>query len=226
MSVRLQADLGQLSTTTGFQKNVIYESIVTTLNADYTSNAAPMGIILQDEKHLILTIFNTSKTLQNLKTTQCAVINFTHDIALFYKTVFKKSLFMENLPSEWFIPAKVVSAKKLHAADATLEVLAVTFKPLKDEKTLVTCSIEHLTSSTVGVSQLYSRAFALTLEALIHATRIETYSTNPQKQTQTTKLIEQVFDYAQIVARIAPNSIYTTVMADLQKQIVFWRKPQ
>jgi len=225
MSMRFQADLGQLSTF-GFQKTVIYESIVTTLNSDCTSNAAPMGITLQDEKHLTLTIFNTSKTLQNLKTNPCAVINFTCDIELFYKTVFKKTLFTGNLPLEWFVPAEYVAAKKLQVAEVALEVTVIDSKPLNDEKTLVICRIEHLTSSPIGVSQLYSRAFALTLEALINATRIETYHTNSQKQAQTNKLAEQIFDYAQIVERVAPNSIYTTVMVEMQKQIALWRQPQ
>ena len=223
MSVRFQADLGQLSTF-GFQKDVIYESIVSTLNSDSTSNAAPMGITIQDEQHLSLTIFNTSKTLQNLKTTRCAVINFTHDIELFYKTVFKKTNPPGSVPLEWFVPSEVVTAKKLRAAEVALEVSVVDFKPLNNEKTIVTCSIKHQTTSLVGTPQLYSRALALTLEALIHATRIEIYLTNSQKQTEIIKLTEQIFDYAQIVERVAPNSTYTTVMANLQKQILLWRQ--
>ena len=221
MTVRFQADLEKLSSF-NFKKNVIYESIASTLNSNHTSNAAPMGITIQDEKHLSLTIFNTSKTLQNLKTTQCGVINFTDDIEVFYRSVFKKTNPEGKVPSEWFIQADSVAAKKLRAAYTALEVLTVDFKPLNDEKTKVLCRVTHITSET-NYPQPYSRALALTLEALIHATRIEAYCANPQKQAETDKLIKQICDYAQTVNRVAPSSIYTTVIADLQKQIALWR---
>jgi hypothetical protein len=182
-----------------------------------------MGIKIPDEKHLTLTIFNTSTTLQNLKTTKCAAINFTRDIEVFYKSVFKEANPEKKVPAEWFIQTDSVKAPKLQFADTTLEVLAVDFKPIGTEKTEVTCRIEHITSE-VMYPQPYNRAAALTLEAIIHGTRIETYLNIPQKQTETAKLLEKIHDYADIVERVAPNSIYTVVMADLQKRITLWRQ--
>ncbi|MCL2358386.1 MAG: DUF447 family protein [Nitrososphaerota archaeon] len=222
MTVRFQADLEKLSSF-NFKKNVIYESIISTPNPDHTPNTAPMGVTMLDEKHLTLTIFNTSKTLRNLKTAQCAVINLTSDIEVFYKSTFKEINPEGKVPSEWFVQANFVKAPKLRDTDAALEVLIVNFKPIDDEKTEVTCRVQHITSKA-SYPQPYSRAMALTLETLIHATRIEAYLKIPQKQTETAKLIEKIRDYADIVERVAPNSIYTLVLDDLQKRIALWRQ--
>jgi hypothetical protein len=193
----------------GFNKDVIYESIASTFNPDETPNAAPMGIKMQDETHLSLDIFNTSSTLRNMKTKKYAVINLTSDIDAFYKSAFKEANPGKKVPHEWFVKSDFVEAPKLRFADAAVE-------------TAVSCRVEHVTS-TAKYPQVYSRATALTLEAIIHATRVEVYLNSPQKQKETANLIEKIQDCAGVVERVAPNSIYTAVLADLLKRIGSWR---
>jgi hypothetical protein len=72
-----------LITDLGFSKGIIFETIVTTFDAEGNPNAAPMGVILEDEQTLGLSIFNSSLTSYNLKTSGCSVINLTIDIAIF-----------------------------------------------------------------------------------------------------------------------------------------------
>ncbi|MDR0373463.1 MAG: DUF447 family protein [Nitrososphaerota archaeon] len=223
MMVRFQTDLMVQLSDFGFKKGVIYESIVSTLNPDSTPNAAPMGIKIQDEKHLSLNIFNTSATLLNLKAKKCAVINFTGDIEIFYKSTFKEANPNGKVPAEWFVQADFVEAPKLRFADIIVEASAMDFKQIGSEKTEITCRTEHITSEA-KYPQLYSRAVALTIEAIIHGTRVKTCINNPQKQVDTAKLVEKIRDYADVVERVAPNSIYTTVLNDLQKRIEMWRK--
>ncbi|MDR1992339.1 MAG: DUF447 family protein [Nitrososphaerota archaeon] len=223
MTARFQADVKEKLSEFGFKKAVIYESIVSTSNPDKTPNAAPMGIKLIDDKYLNLTIFNSSTTLQNLKTQKCAVINFTDDIEIFYKSAFKKTKLPNKNMAHWFVQAEFVEAPKLRVANLTLEVSVIDFKPLDTEKTKVTCKIEHTTSQSMH-PQLYSRAATLTLEAVIHGTRIETYLNKPQKQTEIIQLMEKIHDCTDVVERVAPNSIYTTILSDLQKQITLWRQ--
>ena len=48
----------------GFLKGIIAETIVSTYNDDKTPNAAPMGILMEDEHHLTIDLFNSTITQQ------------------------------------------------------------------------------------------------------------------------------------------------------------------
>jgi hypothetical protein len=87
----------------GFKAGVISEAIVTTYNADGSANAAPMGLKLIDEVHLSMSVFNSSKTCQNLKAKKSAVVNLTSDIDVFYKSAIKDANRNGILPAEWFV---------------------------------------------------------------------------------------------------------------------------
>ena len=50
----------------GFSTDIISETIVSTYNSDGTSNAAPMGVIMKDSNHVIINIFASALTHQNL----------------------------------------------------------------------------------------------------------------------------------------------------------------
>jgi hypothetical protein len=223
MSVRLRADLMGKLTEFGFKKGIIYESIVSTSNPDGSANAAPMGVKMQDETHLVLTIFNTFATLRNLKAKKSAAVNFTGDIEVFYKSAFKEASPGGRVPAEWFAKSDFVEAPRLRFADTAVEVSAISFRPVGNEKTEVTCRVEHIAWET-KYPQVYSRAAALTLEAIIHGTRVEAYINNPQKQGEAAKLIDKIRDCADVVKRVAPDSVYTEVLADLLKRIDMWRQ--
>ena len=77
---------------------------------------------MEDEQTLSLNIFNSSLTSHNLKTSGCAVINLTSDIAIFYRSTFKEANPDGKLPLEWFEKAESVNAPKLRWADATVDV--------------------------------------------------------------------------------------------------------
>jgi len=76
---------------------------------------------------------------------------------------------------------------------------------------------------TKKFSQVYCRAMPLTLEAITHATRVKAFINQPQKQKEVTKLTETIQGYSNIVGRVAPNSQYTTILADLLQRIDSWR---
>jgi len=62
---------------------MILEGIVTTRNADATTNVAPMGPIVDaNMTSLILRPFQTSTTYANLKRTSCGVLHVTDDVLL------------------------------------------------------------------------------------------------------------------------------------------------
>ena len=206
----------------GFLKDVIAECIVSTYNRDEKPDAAPMGVIMEDEHHLIVNLYNSSTTCSNIKANRCAVVNLTSNIEVFYKTAFKEANPDGKLPQEWFEKAKAVNAPKLRFADATIDVSVNDITPIDTEKTRAVCNVE-IVQATQKFPQVHCRAMDATLEAIIHATRVKVFLNDERKQKQVSKLLEQIDNCDDIVNRVAPNSVYSLVMADLIKRIDPWR---
>lgn len=206
----------------GFRKGTCCETIVSTYNADGTSNAAPIGLKLLDEQHLSMSIFNTSSTCRNIKEKKCAIVNLTSDIEVFYKSALKEANSGGKVPAEWFVTAKVVEAPKLCSADASVEVSVADMELDGIERTQFLCKVELLTAEE-QLPQVYCRAMPLTVEAITHATRVKAFINHPEKQKEVTKLIETIQNHAYVVERVAPYSQYTRVLDDLLKRINSWR---
>ncbi len=62
-----------------------------------------------------------------------------------------------------------------------------------------------------------------TLEAIIHATRVKAFLNDEGEQKQVSKLLKLIDNCNDVVNRVAPNSSYSIVMADLMKRIDSWR---
>jgi len=206
----------------GFVKGVIFETIVSTYNRDGTPNIAPMGVIMQDPQTISLNLFNLSTTSRNLKANKCGVINLTNNIELFYKTAFKEANPDGKLPQEWFEKAEAVNAPKLRLAGAAVAVSVIDMEPIGAEKTKFLCKIERINAAKM-CPQVYCRAMSATLEAIIHATRVKSFINEQSKQKDVSKLLEIIENSNDVVNRVAPNSAYSAVMADLMKRIDSWR---
>ena len=206
----------------GFLKGVIAECIVSTYNVDRKPDAAPMGVIMEDEQHLIVNLFNSSTTCSNIKANGCAVVNLTSNIEVFYKTAFKEANPNGKLPQEWFKKAKTVNAPKLRFADAAIDVSVTEMTPIGTEKTRAMCNVE-LVQAKRKFPQVHCRAMDATLEAIIHATRVKAFLNDEGKQKKVSKLLAQIDNCDDVVSRVAPNSVYSIVMADLMKRIDLWR---
>ena len=207
----------------GFLKGMIAECIVSTYNIDGKPSAAPMGVIMEDEQHLIIHLFNSSTTCSNIKANRCAIINLTSNIEVFYKITFKEANIDGQLPQGWFEKAKTVNAPKLRLADATIDVLVSDLAPIGTLKTRATCDVE-LVQAILKFPQVHCRAMAATLEAIIHATRVRAFVNEEGEQKQVSKLLELIDNCNNVVNRVAPNSSYSLVMADLMKRINSWRR--
>jgi hypothetical protein len=209
----------------GFAKGVIFETILSTYNGNGAPNAAPMGVTMQDPQNLTFNLFNSSATSHNLKANKCGVINLTSNIEIFYKTAFKEANPNGKLPPEWFEKAQTVNAPKLCLADATVEVSVAGMEPIGEEKTKVFLNVERI-NVVQSYPKVYNRAMALTLEAIIHATRVKAFANIAQEKERVGKLLEMIKNSDEIVNRVAPNSAYSMVMADLMKRIDSWRNRQ
>ena len=208
----------------GFSKGAIVETIVSTYSADGQANAAPMGAVMKNTQHIAIRIYVSSLTYKNLQSKRCAVVNVTSDPEVFYHTAFKETNQNGRLPQDWFEKAEVVDAPRLRAADAIIEVAVADIQPFDSERADVVYEAKLVQASSV-LPKAYSRALFATIEAIVHATRVKAFirHADKQKREQALKLIETIRECNNVVNRVAPNSRYSEIMADLNQRINSWR---
>ena len=208
----------------GFSNRIIVETIVSTYNADGQANAAPMGVIMTSPQHIVLRIYVSSLTYKNLQSKRCAVINVTSDPEVFYRTAFKEANLEGRVPQELFGKAETVDAPRLRTANAFIEVAVADIQPFDAERAEAICEVKLVQASSV-LPKAYCRAMSATIEAIIHATRVKAFirHADKQKREQALKLLEKIKECHDVVNRVAPNSRYSEVMADLNEQIDSWR---
>ena len=208
----------------GFSKGVIVETVVSTYTVVGQPNAAPMGVIMENAQRIMLRIYTSSLTYENLQSKRCAVVNVTSDPELFYRTAFKEANPKGRIPQEWFEKAENIDAPRIHTADAHIEVAVADITPFDAERAEVLCNIKFAKASNV-LPKVYCRASFATIEAIVHATRVKAFMTegDRQKREQALKLVEIIKEHHDVVDRVAPNSRYSEIMADLDKRIKSWR---
>jgi len=208
----------------GFSQGLIVETVVSTYNLDGEANAAPMGVTMENPQRVVLRIYTSSLTYKNLQSKKMGVVNVTYDPELFYRTAFKEANPNGRVPQDWFEKAKTVDAPKLRAADAHIEVTVANIREFNSERVEVVCDVKHVQAIRVS-PKAYCRALFATVEAIVHATRIEAFimHENRQKREQAFKLLETIKDCIDVVNRVAPNSRYSEIMADLNQRINSWR---
>ncbi|MCW4009860.1 MAG: DUF447 family protein [Candidatus Bathyarchaeota archaeon] len=206
----------------GFSRNTIAETIVSTYSRDGKPNAAPMGATMENDAQLVISVFDSSLTSQNLRLTRCAVVNLTSDIDVFYKATFKEANPNGILPLEWFKQAVAVNAPQLCMAEATVEVAVADITPIDAQKSKVTCNIKRVNAEP-AFPKAPCRAFSATLEAIIYATRVKAFADNPAEKPRVGKLVDLIGNCSDVVERTAPNSPYSGVMKDLTVRVNLWR---
>jgi hypothetical protein len=71
--------------------------------------------------------------------------------------------------------------------------------------------------------KVYCRASSATIEAVIHATRVKVLISDKNKRKYVHRLLEMIKSCNDVVDRVAPNSRYSEIMADLTKRVDSWR---
>jgi len=210
-------------TSLGFLKNVIVETIVSTYNANGQPNAAPMGVKTEDATHVVIRPYTSTLTYKNLQSKKCAVINVTSNPELYYRTAFKETNPKAEVSHDWFENAEAVDAPRLRVADAFIEVSVAHIKSLDAERAEVLCDVQ-LVKAPSSLPKAYCRATFATIEAIIHATRVRLFlAGDRQMREQAYKLIELIEHYNAVVDRVAPQSRYSRIMADLTQKVNSWR---
>ncbi|MCK5628810.1 DUF447 family protein [Candidatus Bathyarchaeota archaeon] len=207
----------------GFLKDEVVETIVSTYDSQRIPNAAPMGAIMGSQDHIIIRPFLSSSTYRNLKTKRCAVVNITSNAKVYYITGIKESNPSGRIPQEMFGKAKMVDAPKLAKIDALAEVSVLKISPFDDKRAEVLCKVKRIEASKT-LPKAYSRALYATIEAIIHATRVKVFLDDDKERQRVLELIEKIRGCHDVVNRVAPNSVYSKILADLTRRIESWRE--
>ncbi len=206
----------------GFCKDTIVETIVSTYSMNGQPNASPMGAIMEDEKHILIRLFNSSQTYKNFLAKKCAVVNVTSNADLFYRTALKEVNPEGTISTECFEKAETVCAPRLCSAEAAIEVIVSAMSPISPEKTQATCNVKLIEATNIP-PKAYSRALSATIEAIVHATRVKVFNNDKQKQEKVNELLSMINNCSDVVHRTAPNSSYSRIMDDLTRRIALWR---
>jgi len=202
----------------GFKKGVVVETILSSYNADGSSNAAPMGATMIDEKHVAVTFYNSSRTFANVKAEKSAVLNITTDIWVYYRTALKESNAEGRLPDEWFAVTDMMKAPRLRSAEATIELKLIELTALGKDKTRAVFAADK-TDAVQGYPKAYSRAFGATVEAIVHATHIKALNDGASQRKLVETLLLQIQMCRDVICRVAPGSAYEKVIDDLLKRV-------
>ena len=171
----------------GFQKNWIYEVIVTTQSASgtqYPAHSAPVGVWTPDLKSVKFKLY-PSKTLRNLAGNPVLTVSFPSGVQAFQdaskskKLKYARTKFGYSLAGLSFIELKITGARK--TGEAVEFTASVTGSRLKKD------------------TRLFNRAEYMTLEYLI-------------KKTKPNAAEKELEEYRRVISKVAPESIYTKIV--------------
>ena len=210
-------------TSLGFVKEGIFETVVSTYRPDGRPNAAPMGVMLEDDECLSIRPFKSTLTYRCLMDKMAAALNITSDPLVYYRSVFKDANPGGELPEEWFEKAEVVDAPRLRAAEASVEVDVVRCEDVGGVRAKILCRVRRIYLGGGCHVRAYSRAVHAAMESIIHATRIK-FLLSKEERDKADRLVELVYHYDSVVRRVAPHSVYSDIMDGLVSRIEAWRR--
>jgi hypothetical protein len=140
---------------------MIYETIVTSVDAQGLAHIAPFGI-REEEGRIVIAPFRPSATLDNLLTSRTAVVNFTDDVRIFAGALTGRV--------EWpLATAKKINGYVLEGALAHRELELVEVREDAQRPQLVFCVVHEETHSPF---KGFNRAQAAVIELAILVSRL------------------------------------------------------
>ena len=147
-------------------KPMILEAIVTTQNSQGQTHIAPMGIHDIGAELLLVLPFRPSKTLDNLTSTRCAVINYCDDVRIFAGCLTGR----RNWPLQ---PAEKIPGRYLSQALSHVEVELLR---TEDDETRPRLYCKTVHTVNHGPFRGFNRAQFSVLEAAILVSRLSMLS--------------------------------------------------
>jgi hypothetical protein len=201
-------------------ERTIYEVIVSTYDKNNQPNAAPMGIRWCNSQKFIIRVYKSSLTYKNLCEHRCGVVNFTSDPEIFYRTALKEVNPGGKIPKTWFERSEKVSAPRLKFLDAQIDFTVKRIIKKKDPAVLL-CAVKSVKLNKI-VLRPYCRSIFVTIECIIHATRIRRHLLRGDLE-EADRLINLIKHYHGIISRISPNSNNMRIVDDILSRIEKWK---
>ena len=140
---------------------MIFETIITTLNADGSVHIAPMGI-RQVKDLIVIAPFKPSTTLDNIKRNNQAVVNLTDDVRIFAGCLTGRY--------DWpTVPATLISGQRLGNTLSHMELVVKTIEE-DQRRPRFLCEVRH--QAMHQPFKGFNRAQAAVLEAAILTSRL------------------------------------------------------
>lgn len=195
----------------GMEKRLLYETIITTKNAEGIPNAAPIGVICKDKKEIMLHLFEGTHTLENIKTSSRFVVNILKDPLVFVGCTigdlpfdnFKKhenDFYIKN--TDAFFSANVTSIKEVEKKDNISKSKMSVIKARVDEVIIKNENVEPL-----------NRAIFAIIESLVYLSRIKLVDEDTSKM-----YFERIHEMSRIVNRVGSLD-HKKAMHDILKYI-------
>lgn len=153
----------------------LYETIITTLNSELEKNAAPIGVICKDSKHIVIYLNQSSITTKNIVETGEFIVNITHDPLLFtYST-------LGNLDHEYFLEFNGFPLLKNNLGFFKGHVIKDKSVIKEDDISkrvvhIITAEVEDIFVSECNKIKPINRAMSCVIESLVHYSRFESSS--------------------------------------------------
>jgi len=212
----MRGDASRILDELGFTAGGIHEAILTTVNADGSFNAAPMGVSRIDVTLLEIRPFHSSLSHQNLLLDPRACVNVTDDPGLYLITAFKdEEIAGLALP-------EISEGMRLSSSDAWIHVEASKRSELSEVRSSYECTVKSI-EAPLSVPRVFSRGRAEAIEAVIHATRIEVFLREGRRD-EVEKLISRFSECKGVIERVSPrSSVEARVVDELERMIDRWR---
>ena len=201
----------------GFIVDNIVEIILTSQNSLGATNAAPMGVKRTGPLTAELEPFNSSTSYRNLLEHSRICLNVTSDPILFLHTAFK------TLPLPATIIWHIDDELRLVPSDARVFVNVDSHWAISSNRTGFSGTIYNIEVS-YSHPHVFNRGRAEAIEAIIHATRIQTYI--EKGDTQHLQHFVQLYEEAKsVINRVSSlHSSEAAVIQTLDALINSWRK--
>lgn len=138
----------------------ITETVATTRDMDGVPNAAPMGVLKEDDG-VYARLWEGSTTLENVRSNESVVVNFTRDPVVYVETALGDD------------GGRFVVDGRLQDADGWVRCEAELVEEEEREEVTRWRLFERERNVVERVLFTHSRGFASVIEATVHATRLE-----------------------------------------------------
>ena len=185
----------------GMHKDQQYEVIITTIDKDGNSNAAPFGLRVLEKNEVFLRIFEGGNTIKNIKEKEEFIVNITNDPLMFTLST------TNTIPDEYLtrIPNKTNNDELAYLTDADAYFICEvkSLKTTLREDDIKSSDVNYIKSEVVELNiknkcvKPMNRAIHALIEALVNYSRINNVYEDTQKY-----FLERFLETERVIKRV------------------------